>query len=206
MTKTPLSPSVEHPFDSVNPPVNSQLPLFPDSMIHHKPLAFGNKRIVYYRGMRIDESYGVSPSRRVLSTGLLLKRFDQVRDCLQFTLGVPCRERDAVLGILRYWAYYGAVYIKQSQLSMDQNISKATFWRAIRRLRDRGLIRVINRFILRPHAQISNLYRLDRLMLIIARYLAEHGVKFLEKWLRPYLIMPGSQFWRDYLPARGSSP
>jgi hypothetical protein len=36
---------------------------------------------------------------------------------------------------------------------------------------------------------------LDRLLLVIARYLAEHGVPFYQKWLQPYLAMSGSQFW-----------
>jgi hypothetical protein len=43
--------------------------------------------------------------------------------------------------------------------------------------------------------QISNLYLLHKLLLVIARYLAEHGVQFFEKWLRPYLSMPGRSFW-----------
>ena len=195
MSDTATIPSLEQPFGIVNPPVNSQLPLFSGSMIHHKVSALRNERIVYYRDQDIEKAYGVSRSRRVLSPQLLLKKFDQVRDCLEFTLGLTRCERRAILGILRYWAYYGSVYTKQAQVCEDENISKATYWRAMRRLRNLGLIRVINRFIIRPHAQISNLYRLDKLMLVLARYLAEHGTQFYEKWLSPLLSMPGTRAW-----------
>lgn len=191
---------------SVKPQLNYQLPLLPDSMIHHKPLAFQDKRIVYYRYEDIGRSYGVSRSRRVLSPQRLLKKFDLVRDFIQFNLGLPRAERDAILGILRYWAYYGVVYVKQARISEDEYISKATYWRAIRRLRTLGMINVINRYIIRPHAQISNLYRLDKLVLLIARYLAEHGTSFMEKWLQPYLAMPGSLFWRNFVAGCRSSP
>ena len=97
--------------------------------------------------------------------------------------------------LLRLWAYYGQVYPKESQITEDPGCSKTTFWRTIRLLQDEGLVHVINRYVVRPHAQISNLYRLDRLILVIARYLAEHGTQFYQDWLRPYLSLPGATFW-----------
>lgn len=171
-----------------------------ESMIHHKVPLQKDKKIVYSGGVPLSPLYGVSSSRRVLSKQLFIKKQYRVFNFLKFTLGFPNRESEAVLGLLRYWAYYGVVYAKQAQVSEDQNVSKASFWRAVRRLRDRDLVTVVNRFIIRPHAQISNLYRLDRLLLLIARYLAEHGTAFYEKWLQPYLTMPGSQFWPSILP------
>lgn len=184
-----------HSFENVNTPLNSQLPLFSDSMRHHNVSIHSNKKIVYIRGDTLQLGYGVSPSRRVLTPQLLLKRFDQVRDCLAYTVGLTVHQREAALYLLRLWAYYGNTYPKAAQVTADGGCSKATYWRTVARLRDLGLITIINRYIIRPHAQISNLYKFDRLLLILARYLAEHGVPFLQKWIQPYLAMTGSRFW-----------
>jgi len=217
MTTTATNLNVAHPFCSVKPEINTQFPLFPDTMIHHNNLGEKKRIIVSNSVLRRDGPYGVSPSRRVLSPGLFLKRHDNIRQFLKGVLGLTPRKAEAILRLLRLWAYYGNVYPKAVRVAYDPSritaacygiiadhplsatgepgCSKATFWRAIRELESRGLILVVNRYVIRPHAQISNLYRLDRLILVIARYLAEHGVAFREKWLKPYLFMPGSQFW-----------
>lgn len=192
-------PSIEHSFDNVKTRINYQLPLFPDNMIHHNISREKNKRIVYPRGINPSLRYGVSRSRRVLSPQLFLKRYDRVRDLLEYQLGMSPGQREAALRLLRFWAYYGNVYAKESTLTAEPGCSKATYWRTVRILKDLGLVDVINRYILRPHAQISNLYRFDKLLIIIARYLAEHGVQFKEKFLQPYISMPGSVFWTSYL-------
>jgi len=181
--------------------LNYQLPLpLPEPMIHHKDRT-PKLRIIYKnkRGL-IPPPYGVSSSQRVLSPQLLLKRHNLVHQFLEQTLGLTTSQREVTFRLLRYWAYYGKVYPKQSQVSNEPGCSKATFWRTIRTLEDRRLIQVVNRFVIRPHAQISNLYRFDKLLLIIARYLAEHGQRFYEKWLEPYLAMPGRLFWSLELP------
>jgi len=166
-----------------------------NSMRHHKVyLSRNDKMIVSYSNVG-SNPYGVSRYRRILSPALLLKKFDQVRDCLTFTLGLTIAQREAVLRLLTLWAYYGHVYPKAAMVSSAPGCSKATFWRTIQILKQLGLVRVVNRYVIRPHAQISNLYRLDRLVLLLARYLAEHGVRFLESWLKPYFKIPGQQFW-----------
>jgi len=194
----PVSPSsikVAQPFDNVKS-LNSQLPLFsPDSMIHHKDPSLRSYIIVSYTSICKDKRYGVSSAFRVLSPQLLFKKFDHVRDCLQYTLGFTVSQREVTLRLLRLWAYYGQVYPKEAQITGDPGCSKATYWRTIRILESRGLIDVINRFIMRPHAQISNLYRLDRLVLALARYIAEHGSLDGPEWLTPYLTMPAREFW-----------
>lgn len=197
---------VAQPFSPVKS-INSQLPLFSlDSMIHHKvrdPYIVGYTiREIEYRG----KPYGVSPARRVLSPGLLLKQYDRIRECLAYPLGMTVGQREVTLRLLRLWAYYSKVYSKESQVTELPGCSKATFWRTIRLLEKLGLVHVINRYLIRPHAQISNLYRLDRLVLVIARYLAEHGVAFREKWLTPYLTMPGKLFWHSRLSFAGPGP
>ena len=195
---------VAQSFDNVNA---CQPPLFdytPETVIHHK--VFGYKKRIIER----DEPYGVSlsyrlrRSRRVLSPGLFRKRYHDVRRMLIDVLGLTLGQREVTLRLCRLWAYYGLIYPKESQITADPGCSKATYWRTLRLLQDKQLVTVVNRYIIRPHAQISNLYRLDRLMLLIARYLAEHGVGFLEKWLQPYLAMPGSQFWQGLFPAPGA--
>lgn len=190
-------------------PVKSQPSLLSndtlETLIHHKRGEPRRKIIVTYGNMGKWEPYGVSQSQRVLSPALLLRKFDQVRDCLAGPLGLTCSEREVVLRLLRYWSYYGQVFPRESVITDEPGCSKATFWRTIRRLRDRGLIQVVNRYVIRPQAQISNLYRLDNLVLIIARYLSEHGVAFAEKWLEPFLSMPGSHFWRVLCPGLISS-
>lgn len=176
--------------------INSQLPLFSlDSMIHHNVSPSGGKLIVSYSTIKRGIPYGVSPACRVLSPQLLLKKYDLVRECLKHTIKLSIAEREVTLRLLRFWAYYGNVYPKASTITADPGCSKATFWRTMQLLKELGLVRVVNRYVVRPHAQISNLYRLDRLVLVIARYLAEHGVPFREKWLTPYLVMPGRLFW-----------
>jgi len=195
MSGTANTLTLEQPSDFVNPQVNSQLSLFPDSVIHHKTLLPRKRRIVYSKGITTSPPYGVSRSRRVLTPELLLKRYDRVRDCLEDILGLTTAQREVALRLIRYWAYYGNVYVKEATITDEPGCSKATYWRTIKILQLGGLITVKNRFIIRPHAQISNLYKFDRLLLIIARYLAEHGVAFREKWLRPILSMPGHSFW-----------
>lgn len=202
MTTQPTALKVAHPLDLVNPQLNTQLPLFPDSVTHHKVLRPGNQKIVYYRNSTMGKGYGVSRSRRVLSPQLLLKRFDQVRDCLQDVCGLTCGQREVTLKLLRLWAYYGEVYPKASSITEEPGSRHSTFWRTINVLQEHKLVIVVNRFLVRPHAQISNLYRMDKLVLLIARYLAEHGAHFCEKWLQPYLSMPGSQFWPGILLRR----
>lgn len=186
--------------------LNSQFPLsFPNSMIHHKLSLLPSKIIVSSNNIGINKAYGVSRTYRVLSPGLLVKKFDLVRDFLQYTLGLTLAQREVTLRLLTYWAYYAQVYVKEAQVTSEPGCSKATYWRTIRLLRSRGLIRTIPRFIIRPHAQISNLYRFDKLVLLIARYLAEHGVAFWEKWLKPALAMPGRQFWSQVWETPGVS-
>ncbi|MBA7691991.1 hypothetical protein ES703_100547 [subsurface metagenome] len=166
-----------------------------NSMIHHKVSPNIPQYIVVTRKNLSSSPYGVSQSHRVLSPGLFLKCYDRIRDCLDQVLGLTVSQREVVLRLLWFWAYYGQVYPKEATITEMPGCSKATFWRTIKTLRERNLVHVINRFVVRPHAQISNLYRLDRLCILLARYLAEHGHGFLEKWLRPALTMPGRLFW-----------
>lgn len=181
--------------NSVNPVPSSQLSLWPAdrapaTKIYHNP-----RRQIITRSIYSQVTYGVSQIQRGLSPSLLVKRFDQVRDCLGSVLGLSTAEREVVLRLLRLYAYYGAVYPKAKQIATERGCSVATFWRTIRRLRERGLVEVINRYVLRPAAQISNLYRLARLLAVLAKYLAEHGEMFTARWVQPYLRLTWPQLW-----------
>lgn len=204
MSAATLSTKVAQPFCPVKS-INSQLPLFsPGTMIHHK--VRGSYVVILYRDRSHyrGKPYGVSSSQRVLSPGLFIKRFDYIRDCLQYVIGLSVAQREVTLRLLRLWAYYGKAYPKESQVTELPGCSKATYWRTIKLLEELALVTVVNRYVIRPHAQISNLYRLDRLLIVIARYLAEHGVAFLEKWLAPYLQLPGRVFWGSLAPCQES--
>ena len=194
--KKSTSPSrLAQPFCPVKPSIPS-IPSIPSNpMIHHKSRISRNKKLIVSYGRYREERYGVSRSHRLLSPGLFIKRFDNIRDCLEHVIGLTVAQREVALRLLRLWAYYGHVYPKESQVTELPGCSKATYWRTVKLLKELSLVTVVNRYVIRPHAQISNLYRLDRLVLLLARYLAEHGSHFWEKWLRPVLAMPGQQFW-----------
>ena len=171
----------------------------PDSMAHHKvSLSHKKKLIVSYSDTR-GKPYGVPSPYRFFSPELLRKKFHLIRDCLTSPLRLSTAQRSATLELLTLQAYYPTVYPKASQIADQSGCSTRTFWRTIRRLEELGLVQRVPRFVFRPHAQISNLYLLKKLIILIVRYLAEHGVAFWEKWLKPYLTMPGSQFWRTIL-------
>jgi len=181
-------------------PVKSSPPLAAasntDSVIHHKESLIHNKIIVSYGNMYGCKSYGVSSSKQLLSRSLFIKKFDYIRRCLKQVLGLTTAQREVTLRLLRLYAFYGLVYPKESQITEDPGCSKATFWRTIQLLKELGLVVVINRYVLRPHAQISNLYRLDKLVVLLARYLSEHIAHVWPDWLSPFLAMPLREFER----------
>lgn len=206
-------------YHNVNPTSNSEpYQLAFPGMIHHN--VTHTKPYLLIRGThdKATSSYGVSSKQRVLSPSLLLKRWDLIQKCLAGPLGFTKAQRVAIQRLLRLWAYYGLVYPKASQIAHEptneefvihikaggspDNIkrsygcSRGHFWRTIKLLKERGLIQVVNRYVFRHHAQISNLYRLDNLIIVLARYLAEHGQDFKQKFNHPYIWSEGSVFWK----------
>jgi len=188
-----------------------------EPVIHHKLHPGRSTYIVLRKECPHPPPYGVSTRSKLLPVSLFTKKYSQVKRCLESAVGLSQAEAEATMRLIRLQVYYHRVYPKAKDVACDFDnspdwwyspyterivykkpswgTSKATFWRAVRRLKDLGLITVVNRYVLRPKAQISNLYLLHKLLLLIVRYLAEHGVGFSQKWLRPYLTMCGSQFW-----------
>ncbi len=129
-------------------------------------------------------------THRILTMGMFHKHHHEIRHQL-VRLGLENRERDAIFKLLELYIYYGKVYPKAADIVDQAYISRRTFWRAIGKLREIGVIEVLNRYV--NHKQISNLYRLDKLVVMLARYLAEHGHN-IGKWALD-LICFFKQFW-----------
>lgn len=144
-------------------------------------------------------TYGVPPEKKLLTVDLYNRRFYLVRHYLDY-IGLTLAERAGILRMLRIYAYYGRVYPKASQISDDfgnmvPGCSKRSFWRAIAKLREDGLIQVYNRFL--HGRQISNCYRLDKLIVCLVRFLMEHSglvLGAISRQLRDALVNP--KFWR----------
>jgi len=139
-------------------------------------------------------TYGVPAPKRMLPPSLLVKKHDYIRAYL-IALGLTPAERDAAFYLLRLYAYYGKVYPKAPNHTEDCYRSKRSFWRAVAKLEESGLVDRINRYL--HHLQISNCYRLDKLVLCIIRYLAEHGSPPVNKFASDILKLTGSKFWRS---------
>lgn len=138
-------------------------------------------------------TYGVPAPRRMLSPGLLLKKHHYIISYLRQE-GLTPSEREITMHLLRLYAYYGKVYPKAQEFTWDGGCSKRSFWRAVAKLEDSGLIDRLNRYL--HHLQISNCYRLDKLVLCIIRYLAEHGCPYLSDFAHDLLSRIGISFWR----------
>lgn len=192
------SSTIAQPFHPVNPVTTDSSNPAPKAVIHHK-VAISIPRSIIVTAFSGDPTpYGVSPSQRLITRELYIKRFDRIRECLVVRLGLTVCQREAVLRLLRLWAFYGLVYPKAQQVAELPGCSVATFWRTVRLLREEGLIDVIHRYLIRPHAQISNIYRLDRLAKLIFTYLGEHGQAHVPAWmLRPWSgVTPLSLPWQ----------
>jgi len=154
----------------------------------------GNSRYLY--------SYGVPMKRKILTCELYNKRFDEIRHYLDRNMGLTLAEREGILRLLRIYAYYGRVYPKASQIADDfgnmiKGCSKRSFWRAIAKLREDGLVQVHNRYL--HGRQISNCYRLDKLILCLVRWLLEHGKRYLNLLSLPRELFDAlhmANFWR----------
>ena len=147
-----------------------------------------NVRRVYY-----STPYGVPACRRLLTAGIFNKKFDLIRDYLQ-SLGLTLCERQIAMNLIRLYCYYGLVYPKATLFTEERGCSRRTFWRAVAKLEELGLLDRINRYL--HHLQISNAYRLDKLILILARYLSEHGYSFTDNFTRILLRLTDNSFWR----------
>ena len=130
-----------------------------DPLIHHNP-STPRDYIVIRKNRHgvVFNHYAVSPTQRILTQGLFLKRYDLVRDCLDNTLGLGRAQTEAILRLLRLWSYYGRVYPKAAQVAGSPGTSRASFWRAIRELEDDGIAIFDHRHVAVPH--LGRLYEM----------------------------------------------
>ena len=153
-------------------PTYDESPPSPQSTAHHNALPINLNNIYYKKGIGVGKRYGVPQLHRILTMGNYHKHHDDINTMLRVACGLENRERGAIFCLLRLFLYYGKVYPKAADVADQEYISKRTYWRAIGKLRDLGVVEVINRYV--KHKQISNLYRLDKLIVMIARFISEH--------------------------------
>lgn len=178
---------------------------------------------------------GVMRTQRYLTSGNLWRYWDLIDKMLHQRLDLADVEVIVIKRLLQFWSYYGLVYPKASQIARepsDEEISismrtrmeygeelpfnykpkrsygcaRRTFWRTVNKLQDLNLIEVVNRYIIREHAQISNLYILDNLIIVIARYLAEHGKGKFPKWILRFMRLQAEYFWSFRWASTGRDP
>jgi len=163
-------------------------------LAHHNPYThIGSKTTPLNSDTLLSRlTYGVPTPRRLLSPGIFNKKFDSIRDYLSYS-GLTPAERQVALNLLRLYCYYGKVYPKASEFTDERGCSRRTFWRAVAKLEELGVIDRINRYL--HHRQISNAYRLDKLVLILVRWLAEHGYRFFDIFTNALLRITDNSFW-----------
>jgi len=157
------------------------------------PVSYSNNPISINERLLERLTYGVPAPRRMLTPGLLLKKHDLIRAYL-LRMGLTPAEREAAFYLLRLYVYYGKVYPKAPNFTPDYYCSKRSFWRAVAKLQEAGLLDRMNRFI--HHLQVSNCYRLDKLVLCLIRCLAEQGTPFLDDFTREIIRQTASSFWQ----------
>ncbi|MBA7495978.1 hypothetical protein ES702_06574 [subsurface metagenome] len=157
------------------------------------PDTLNNKTLANKELLLARLTYGVPPQRRILTAGVLIKRHRLIVDCLVM-LGFPTWRRSVILELVRLYAYYGKVYPKAKHIAEDAYCSKRTFWRTIVDMEQDGLIQRDNRYL--NHLQISNAYRLDRLVLILVRYITEHAECLFAKDAPKLIFAPAQYFWK----------
>ncbi len=168
---------------TAKPLAQRKSPLHP----HHKKDPLNTETLL------VRLTYGVPAPRRMLTLDCFFKKYDHIRNYLG-SIGLTPAEREITLHLLRLYTYYGKVYPKASEFRETGGCSKRSFWRAVAKLEESGVIDRINRYL--NHLQISNCYRLDKLVLCLVRYLAEHGCPFLDQFTRSIIRQTADSFWK----------
>lgn len=181
-------------------------------MIQHKYSATGSYQVLFNISTDVESPYGVSSYPRILNAKLLMRHYDRIRECLKNVIKLTPSQREVALRLLRIYAYYGVVFPKQSQISELPGCSKATFWRTIAKLEDMGMIMRVRRYWIREKAQTSDLYKMEKLLIILARYIREKSAWLADGCIKGILSLCGAEFWSwafnrtyyDILPAMGA--
>lgn len=164
-----------------------------EAIAHHNVLPKNqqrnNKNLIPLRG----NPYGVQTHSRILTMGVYHKRFDYIREFLA-GMGFSAKEREVIFYMLRLFIYYGKVHPKAQTIAEEGYCSKRTVWYCLGALKEMGLIdwdrQQINGY------QTSNWYRIDKLALAVARYLAERTQEAFQEWVYQ-LMKQFKNFWQD---------
>lgn len=225
MSNSDTTPKLAQPFGAVKPDITLPPTAGPKPMAHHKVHSRFRRKLIIRELGNYGVPSAVEMSRRVISPQGLLKWFNVIQEGLRVELGLTPGQRLVVSRLLRYWAYYGAVYPKASQVAGEpevtggmcawraeqglgpppqgEGVSKRTFWRTVALLEEMGLLARVNRYVIRPHAQISNLYLVEHLIYWLARYIAQRREFFCPRWLEPILRASERVFWAFVTGGRG---
>jgi len=165
-----------------------------NKQVAHQNVLYSNPSIEELKNNKNPElRFSVPLGKKVLTKSLYYRRFDDIRDFL-IHLGVTGNlQREAVLKLIKLNCYYSRVYPKAQTVADDCYISKRTYWRAVKKLEDTGLIERESHYYNRR--QTSNLYHLDKLLLVIAHRLAEIGQALNEYAHRIFKLF--NNFWID---------
>jgi len=171
-------------------------------MAHHKdgPLPANHERLFYRLRMSktytsLRKPYGVPSPGCVLPRGVIYQRWRDLQAFLRVTLMLTKPERAVVSQMVTIWMIKGEVYPTAKQVAEATKVSVRTFWRTIKRLEAMKMIEVWDRYVQREQAQISDLFRLERLIFALARFLAECGERQLGPMIARFLALPGREFW-----------
>lgn len=171
-------------------------------MAHHNSVPLSSHPSTFFYRLRQAKTrtssripYGVPSPTVVLPRGVLFKRWRDTQAFYRITLGLPEAEIGGVSELVRLWMIKGRVYPTAKQVAEASGTSVRTFWRTIKRLEQMKMIQVVNRYVQRGWAQISNLFRIEKLIFALARFLAEHGERHLGPMMARFLALPGREFW-----------
>lgn len=171
-------------------------------MAHHNSIPSSSQPSTYYYHVRGSKThttsripYGVPSPGAVLPRGVLFKRWRDSQTFFRSTLQLTQPQRAVVSELVRLWMIKGRVYPTAEQVAKAAGVSVRTFWRTIKRLEEMRMVQVVNRYVQREWAQISNLFRLERLIFALARFLAECGERNLGPMMARFLALPGREFW-----------
>ena len=171
-------------------------------MAHHNSVALSSQPSTYFYKLRRFKTrttsripYGVPCPTAVLPPKVLFQRWRDVQAFYHSTLQLPEEEVRVVSELVRLWTIRGRVYPTAAQVAETAHVSIRTFWRTVKRLEEMKMVQVVNRYVQREWAQISNLFRLERLIFALARFLAEKGERNLGPMMARFLALPGREFW-----------
>lgn len=141
-----------------------------------------------------QESYRVQK----FSNKMFSRHFSTIRDFFK-GLGFSNFERETMLKLLNFNSYYGAnVFPSIPYLATDCQVSQRTVQYALAKAEDIGLLERQARHYQDAEGKVkqrSNLFRLDKLVLMVLKVISEHGEVLAKAVLR--MLNSFGNFWQE---------